>query len=338
MTVNSTRLDPGKARGLQRAASADGFFLVCAIDHLHDFVWLLDEDPNRVAFEDVVRAKDVIVRAGASVASAFLIDPLYGIGHLVPAGTVPRTAGLITAIEEEGYTFPAGPRTTRLRPGWSIAKAKLAGADAAKILWFYRADASTAIAQRDLLGRQIAASSEWSLPLVVEPIWYPLPGEDPSTPAWQERRRDGIVDSAALVAQMGADMLKTEFPGHLGSDAAREAALEACAAIDSSVSIPWVVLSAGVGFEEFENQVEIASRAGASGYMAGRSIWRDAVAEYLAGRAGAAKEIVVGRLGRLNDIIRRHGHPYRPGAGLDACLQALAPRWYESWHSSVPRR
>jgi tagatose 1,6-diphosphate aldolase len=35
-TINR-KLDPGKVRSLQRATSKDGFFLVCALDHLSDF-------------------------------------------------------------------------------------------------------------------------------------------------------------------------------------------------------------------------------------------------------------------------------------------------------------
>jgi tagatose 1,6-diphosphate aldolase len=259
-----------------------------------------------------------------------LIDPLYGLGHLVPSGAVPRDVGLITAIEDEGYTFPAGPRATRLREGWSMGQAKAVGTDIAKILWFYRPDAQNAATQRDLLTRQIEESARWSLPLVVEPIWYPLPGEDPTEQAWQDRRYEGIVASGALVASMGADMLKSEFPGTVASDDARHRAAEACAAIDAAISIPWVVLSAGVGFDDFAVQVEIAGAAGASGYMAGRSIWREAVAAHLAGRPEAARELVTDRFTQLNDIVRRHARPYVPGATLDECLAAVRPRWYET--------
>ncbi|MDR1152973.1 MAG: hypothetical protein LBK72_11000 [Bifidobacteriaceae bacterium] len=331
-TVPDPRFDPGKARSFQRAASADGFFLVCAIDHLHDFAWLIDEDLTKVAFGAVVRAKDAIVRDAAPVCSAVLVDPLYGLGHLVPSGAVPRDVGLITAIEDEGYTFPTGPRATRLREGWSMRQAKAVGADIAKILWFYRPDAANAAAQRDLLARQIEDSARWSLPLVVEPIWYPLPGEDTATPAWRARRCEGIVTSAALVGAMGADMLKTEFPGTVTSDDARHRAAGACAAIDAAISIPWVVLSAGVGFDDFAVQVEIAGRAGASGYMAGRSIWREAVEAHLTGHPDAAHDLVTDRFTRLNAIVRRHARPYVPGATLDECLATVPPRWYETWH------
>jgi tagatose 1,6-diphosphate aldolase len=40
--------------------------------------------------------------------------------------------------------------------------------------------------------------------------------------------------------------------------------------------MPWVILSAGADYPTLKTQVEIACKAGASGYVAGRSIWRDA--------------------------------------------------------------
>ena len=58
-------IDPGKLRGLKRVTSEDGFFLICALDHLSDFAELLAPDPSTVGFADVVRAKDAVIRAVA---------------------------------------------------------------------------------------------------------------------------------------------------------------------------------------------------------------------------------------------------------------------------------
>ena len=42
--------------------------------------------------------------------------------------------------------------------------------------------------------------------------------------------------------------------------------------------VPWAVLSAGVDHETFIRQVEVAVANGASGAMAGRSLWKDSLA------------------------------------------------------------
>jgi tagatose-1,6-bisphosphate aldolase len=331
--VTTLNIDPGKVRGLQRVTSADGFFLICAIDHLSDFAELLAPDPATVAFDDVAEAKDAVVRAVSPSVSAVLLDPLYALGHLVAAGAVPGTVGVMSSIEDEDYQHPAGPRRTRLRDGWSAESIKRAGADVCKLLWFYRPDGDPDVAedQRQLIRDLVETCARLSLPLVVEPIWYPLPGEDPSSDRWKADRVAGIIASAVAADELGVDMLKVEFPGYVDTPEGRERAAAACAELDEKVNVPWVILSAGVGFDDFKTQVEISCRAGASGYLAGRSIWRDAVSTH----EPAAREQAIGaaraRLGELNEITRAHGRPYSPARPLDDVLKELPPEWYRSW-------
>jgi tagatose 1,6-diphosphate aldolase len=80
----------------------------------------------------------------------------------------------------------------------------------------------------------------------------------------------------------------------------------------------------GVGFDDFVTQVRLACEAGASGYLAGRSVWRDAVTTvYPRERAGAV-EASRSRIERLNEVTRRYGQPYRPGVSLDEALDRLS--------------
>ncbi len=334
MTI-APELDPGKVRSFQRVTSAGGFFEICALDHLSDFADLLGPDPAAVSFAEVVRAKDAIVRAVSPSVSAVLLDPLYGLGHLGVSGTVPRDVGLMLPIEDEDYAIPDGPRRTRLRAGWAMPQIKAAGADVAKLLWFFRpdGDVETADGQRELVRDLVAQSAELSLPLVVEPIWYPLPGEDPDSAAWRQARVEGIVASAVEADGLGVDMLKVEFPGYVDTDDGFAAAQQACGELDARVNKPWVILSAGVGFEDFVTQTRIACEAGASGYLAGRSVWRDAVmTPDLEARARAVEE-TAGRIDRLNDVTRKHGRPFRPGVSLDDALDRQPQDWFMGWHT-----
>jgi tagatose 1,6-diphosphate aldolase len=172
-----------------------------------------------------------------------------------------------------------------------------------------------------------------SLPLVVEPIWYQLPGEDPASEAWQHRRVAGIIESAAEAATLGVDMLKVEFPGTVGSEEERLAATAACKWLDSQVGgLPWVILSAGVGYQAFREQVRIASAAGASGFLAGRSIWRDAAATHEPMQRHAALAEAAARLRELASVTRATGRPYRPALGADDVASIFPSGWYQSWH------
>jgi tagatose 1,6-diphosphate aldolase len=325
--------DPGKTRSLQRVTSDDGYFLICALDHLSDFVELLEPDAAQSDYERAATVKAEIVRALAPRVSAFLLDPAYGLGTAIHTSAVPGTCGLMSSIENEGYEGIDHARETRFRADWGARKIKLIGADVCKLLWFYRPDSDAAAHQRDVVKRLVDECAALSLPLVVEPIWYPLEGEDPTTAAWKERRAEGIVASGIEAAALGIDMLKTEFPGYLGGERGVERAAAACRALDAGIDVPWVLLSAGVGFDEFTLQLETACRAGASGYLAGRSVWRDLASTHEPVAREAALGDALERLGRLNAVTRAHGRPYRTTPTIDDALREYPEQWYRSWQS-----
>ena len=82
------------------------------------------------------------------------------------------------------------------------------------------------------------------------------------------------------------------------------------AELTAAAGVPWVVLSAAVSHEKFRRQVEIACAGGAGGFLAGRSIWKEAPdlpaeerRSFLAGEATR-------RLEELTEIARRAGRPW----------------------------
>jgi tagatose 1,6-diphosphate aldolase len=324
-------LDPGKARSLQRVTSADGFFLICALDHLSDFQQLLAPDPATVDYAKTVAAKLELIRALAPEVTAFLLDVRFALAQAIFSRALPGSVGLMASIEDEDYRHAPGARRTRLREDWGTQQIKLIGADVCKLLWFYRPDAPTAAHQRQVVAQLVAECRDLSLPLVVEPIWYALDGEDTASSAWRRRRIDGIIESAHVAAQLGVDMLKVEFPGDVGSAEGRDAAAEACARLDAGVEVPWVILSAGVGYDDFKRQVEIASAAGGSGFLAGRSIWRDAVSVHDPERRRLAARQAAARLAELAAITRAVGRPFRPALEGQDLISAVAEDWYAHW-------
>ena len=74
---------------------------------------------------------------------------------------------------------------------------------------------------------------------------------------------------AAMMFSYGiSKVLKLQYPG----------SAEACAAVTKAAAgVPWAVLSAGVDHETFIGQVRTAIANGASGAMAGRSLWKDSL-------------------------------------------------------------
>ena len=335
MKTKTENVDPGKLRSFQRVTSSDGYFLICALDHLSDFQELLNRDIAQVTYQQTGEAKIELVRALAGECTAFLLDARYGLAQTILSGVLPGRVGLMASIEDEDYKPSTATRKTRFRENWGTRQMKLLGVDVCKLLWFYRPDSTVASHQRAVVRELAEECASLSLPLVVEPIWYALEGEDSKSLAWRDRRIDGIIESAGEADKLGADMLKVEFPGYLEDDAGKSRAYEACRTLDANVHKPWVILSAGVGYETFRTQVEIACRAGASGFLAGRSIWRDAASTTDPVKRINAGKTAANRIAELASITRTHGRPYKPQLSGAELVEAFPEFWYGRWQRDL---
>jgi tagatose 1,6-diphosphate aldolase len=101
---------------------------------------------------------------------------------------------------------------------------------------------------------------------------------------------------------LGAKVLKIPYPG---SD-------EACAAVSKLCGdTPWAVLSAGVDHSTFLVQVESAMKHGASGVIAGRSLWKDCISLDRSVTKSRLQEIAVPRLREIQAIIDRYAKVQR---------------------------
>jgi tagatose 1,6-diphosphate aldolase len=332
MTLGApTSRDIGKIRGLQRITSADGMINACALDVLDMLGQMLAQLGRPTSHRDIVAVKHELISILSAEASAILTDAQYGL-PAVAAGALDRSAGLIVTIEDEDYDVepPLTGRRTVFRDGWSPADIRRAGGDVAKLLWFYRSDRNpeTAEHQRQALRRVAEQCAAESLGLVVEPIWYALPDEDPTDPRWRAARVEGIVESLIEAEALGADLIKAEFPGYLDAEGGLEAARLTCENVSASLTVPWVILSAGVTFELFTSQVRIACEAGASGYLAGRAVWRDIVQAPLGLPHDVAVRLAVARVRELNAISREYGTPFVPTLPLQEAVESIPERWY----------
>lgn len=331
-TVPASAARLGKLRRLHRISDADGFIRVAAIDHPENYVALFDDDLESVSFAEVVESKLELVAAMSEASTAVLVDPVWSFGQAVLTAAVPGSVGIISGLEELAYS-PSGFGTeTVVRKAWTVPVLARLGVDAAKLVVFYRPElADVAASQHDLVADLARQCDEAELPLVVEPLWYPLDGESLEDPAVQANRVESIVDSAAVFADLGADVMKMEFPGRVGDDAGEAAAAEACARLDASIDVPWVLLSSSATFDQFAVQLRIAATAGACGFMAGRAIWGDAVGRYDAERRSAGARAAVARLEQLHDVLQASGRGWNRPATLDEAVEALPATWHETY-------
>jgi tagatose 1,6-diphosphate aldolase len=283
MTVLAHRLSPGKLWGLRRLADDQGFWKMVAIDQRTPLFGPIAEKRKTATapMEDVVRVKSLLARHLSGQSSAILMDPHLAyprsIGELAPH------RGLIISHEHSETENTQGGRKTTVIPGWSVAKARRIGADAVKVLIWYRADAAPEVrAHQEAFVR--AAAEECAMHdivMLLEILVYPLPGEDPAS--LNPRRTQLVLDSIRPFCDpsFGIDIYKLEPPGPVHNVPAPESreASEIQKAYDQMAKMvpnPWVMLSAGAGADDFQNSLHYAYRAGASGYLAGRAIWSEA--------------------------------------------------------------
>ena len=330
-------LSPGKYRGMQRLADANGTFKMVAMDQRTPILGPIARirGTTLAPYEDVARFKELLAEHLSPLASAVLVDPIYAFPATLPL--IGRGPGLILTLEHSAVEeTPLGRKSLNI-PDWSVDKAKRAGADAVKILVWYRADADAAIKEHQQAFVQACgeACRAADVAHVLEVLVYPLPGESPDTVVANRARlvSESVVDFCR--PEYRVDIFKLEPPGPLhdvpdpdGPQAAKAQAV--FDALAKQVTAPWVLLSAGAGTEDFLRSLVYSYRAGASGYLCGRAIWQraferfpdfDAIGRTLSDEFTRNLERINALTDELANSWSRHGSlapaPAVQGAGAD---------------------
>lgn len=326
------KLSAGKLWGLRRLADSDGRFKMLALDQRSPVEDLIRERRGEVSAADVVAVKRTLIDALAPQASALLLDPdsAYpsGVALMNPA------QGMILTLEDSRFQEAAGGRLSAEIDDWSVAKIKRSGADAVKVLVWYRPDAAEEVlaAQKTFARRVGEACVRYDLPYVFELLLYPWAGENGQVTDYADeteqpgKRVERVLQSVETFAapEYGVDLFKLEspFPAEQLPDpddaepGSIRAAQEAFNTLGRLANRPWAMLSAGATPERFERVLRYAYRAGASGYLAGRAIWWQAIQSFpdlqtMAARLRDEGQNHMRRLNRLTDerASRWYRHP-----------------------------
>jgi tagatose 1,6-diphosphate aldolase len=319
----------GKAWGLRRLADAKGFFAMVAIDQRPPIEQLIARargiERAQVTFADQVLAKRWLARALAPHASAMLVDPNYGYSASVDLLRPER--GLLLTLEDHRFAETKGGRKSHCIDGWSVGQIRRLGADAVKLLAWYRPDATADVLEHQhRLVREVgAACREHDIAFIFELLTYPFPSGPGSLRDYVEdpaKRPQLVVDSVRAFAapEYGVDLFKLESPLPAPElpdpdDAQAASAQPWFDALGQACGdTPWVMLSAGASMQGFERALRFALRAGASGFLAGRAVWWDALAAFPdeVAVATALQRDAVPYLKRLHELTQRQGRPCRP--------------------------
>jgi tagatose 1,6-diphosphate aldolase len=292
------------------------------------------EDPDAVSYQDMIDFKLDLCRAMVPFASAILLDPIYGAGQAIAAGVLPGHTGLLVSMEKTGYSGERTARITKLVPNWSVKKVKKMGASAVKLLIYFRPDLKdVASRQLDLVARLADQCIEEDIPFLVEPVSYPVESGKAYPQKFARMKPELVIETARQITALPIDVLKAEFPADLGYEKDDKKLLEFCCELNQASRLPWVLLSAGLNFELFKKEVEIASKAGASGFLAGRALWQEGV--HIRSRAERMiffKTTAASRLKELAEIAGKYGKPWYFKMGAEnGEFAAVAEDWHKGY-------
>jgi sulfofructosephosphate aldolase len=265
--------------GFRALARPGGGFAMLAMDQrvsLENIFVDAGLEPTEAALDAF---RDSAVSALAPNASAVLLDARY-VSRAPSPPPWRSDGGLIVAAEhlEQASGQPASDSTLD-HGAASIAVAHGAAALKFLVIWDPgRQNDGRVQIVRDF----VALAHEHGMVAVVEVIVIgdSSAGRDRATPK-------ELLAAAALLSG-DADIYKGQVPFHAGETPAdvERLSLEMTATVPG----PWVVLSTGVPPERFGELMAASCRGGASGFLAGRAIWRPAIgqpdpAAHLAGEA-----------------------------------------------------
>ncbi|MGH3662981.1 MAG: hypothetical protein ACRDTQ_14120 [Micromonosporaceae bacterium] len=283
--------------GLERLARPSGGFAMVALDQRESLRMMLAEQGVPAADADLTAFKLDAAQALGADASGLLIDRHYGYQQLVAAQPLPPSCGLILAFDALQQAPGAPVEDTDLDPEIGPARARDQGAVALKLLVIWRRDARRA-ARHETAARFVAACRDAGLCSVLEGVVKPAAGET------RFDLDEAIVEAAEELGGLRPSIYKAQVPGRGEADDNHVTAV--CQELTARLPVPWVVLSQGVPQALFPRAVELACRAGASGFLAGRAVWSDTLGE----PAALLRQRSVPRLRGLAATVDQHARPW----------------------------
>ena len=279
------QLSPGKLMGMKRLSDENGIFKMTAVDQrppikkpIEDFLKVREAPWNEVA-----RFKKMLVENLQDKSSALLLDPHFAIPFSLDVLN-PRK-GLVVTLEDSGFVETKEGRISRNIDDWSIAKIKRMGADAVKVLAWYRPDAAKTVlkAQQDYVRSVGEQCANHDILFLFELLVYPLSTDIYQTSDYVEmknKKTQHVLESVDEFSKQeyGVDVFKLESP--VTTNQITDDDIVSFQEMGKLAGKPWVMLSAGAGKADFKKVLDLAFQAGCSGFLAGRSIWLEAFSYY----------------------------------------------------------
>ncbi|BCB78803.1 aldolase [Phytohabitans flavus] len=295
MSSYQVTADPATGELLDPLRTAEGGFAMLALDQRESLRRMFPQVDGKEVGDDALRRfKTTAARVLSPFASAVLLDRPYAVTDSRPETLSPACGFILAAddlVQPPGEAVVDTGLDTEVTPEF----VKQVGANAVKLLVLWRPDGREQ-ERAELVRAFVAVAREAGVASLVEAIARPA-GSD----VWENQadRHAAILDAAREIAPLGGLIYKAEVPGYAPGDVSR--VREHAELMTDIVPVPWVVLSNGVAQPDFADALRAACLGGASGFLAGRAIWADTVADPDTDQALATRSVE--RLRALSAIV-----------------------------------
>ena len=279
------QLSPGKLQGMKRLSDKNGIFKMTAVDQRPPIKKPIAEflKTQEAPWVEVAKFKSLLIESLQDRSSALLLDPHFAIPSSMDI--LDSKKGLVVTLEDSIFSDTQGGRISSSIDHWSVSKIKRMGADAVKVLAWYRPDADRKVlqAQQDYVQKVGEECCKYDILFLFELLVYPLSKDKHQTKDYVEmknKKTEHVLKSVEEFSnhKYGVDVFKLESPVNASEISNND--INAFSEMGKLAGRPWVMLSAGAGKEDFKNVLELAFKAGCSGFLAGRAIWLDAFLNY----------------------------------------------------------
>ena len=278
----------GKLIHIKKLCNDQGHLQMLAIDQRPPIFNLIREKKKAYTYKDVVDFKKQISLNLSQHSTAILMDPVYSVPSLVPSS---KSKGLIVTLEDHNFIEKGKGRDSKNIKNWTVEKIKRIGGDAVKVLAWYRPDADQKSIKHqkkyiETIGKQC---ERYDIPFLLELLVYPFKNEIGYSKDYKEqldKNQNHVIDSVKEFSKTKykVDIFKLESPvdsDKLQNGKFTKTTEDAFIQLSKVTrNIPWVMLSSGMSKRSFLNCLKLAYKNGASGYLAGRTIWLDAFRDY----------------------------------------------------------
>lgn len=217
-------------------------FLMLALDHRGSFKKLINPaSPESVSDDEILKLKKEIIRQLADQFSGLLIDEVWGLKAYEN-----RTKPFLLPLEKSSHTG-------MMELEYSVDQIKAMGASGAKIVIDFDPNPENVPHQLEVAKKVMDDCKASEFPLFLEIVTH---------------SPDKVLESLQKFLDFGIapDVWKLEYPG----------SAEECRKLTKLVEeTPWILLTGGQTFDEFKPELEVASKNGCQGFLAGRALWQE---------------------------------------------------------------